>query len=137
MAAAAAIDGFARPFAGMSGYVATSLVSNVTTPGNPYSGSNVDPHLVNAWGIAFNPQGFVWVANNGTSTSTLYDGNGVPQSLVVAIPPRHRGQCQSDRHRLQRHAGIPGDAGRPHRRERLHLRRRSGHGVGLVADRQH
>jgi uncharacterized protein (TIGR03118 family) len=26
------------------------------------------------------------VANNGTSTSTLYDGNGVPQSLIVAIP---------------------------------------------------
>jgi uncharacterized protein (TIGR03118 family) len=28
----------------------------------------------------------VWVANNGTSTSTLYDGTGVPQSLVVSIP---------------------------------------------------
>ena len=48
--------------------------------------AHLDTHLVNAWGIAFNPTAFVWVANNGTSTSTLYDGNGVPQSLVVAIP---------------------------------------------------
>ena len=70
-----------------SGFVATHLVSNVNTSPNPYNGSNADLHLVNAWGIAFNPQGFVWVANNGTSTSTLYDGLGVPQSLVVSIPP--------------------------------------------------
>ena len=69
-----------------SGFVATHLVSNVNTSTNPYNGSNADPHLVNAWGIAFNPQGFVWVADNGTSTSTLYDGAGVPQSLVVSIP---------------------------------------------------
>ncbi|MGJ7918616.1 TIGR03118 family protein [Massilia sp. LXY-6] len=48
---------------------------------------HVDTHLVNGWGIAFNPTGFVWVANNGSATSTLYDGNGVPQTLVVAIPP--------------------------------------------------
>jgi len=69
-----------------SGFVATHLVSNINSASNPYSGSNADPNLVNAWGIAFNPQGFVWVANNGTSTSTLYDGAGVPQSLVVTIP---------------------------------------------------
>jgi uncharacterized protein (TIGR03118 family) len=45
-----------------------------------------DPHLVNAWGLAFNPYGVAWVADNGTGFSTLYDGNGVPQSLVVTIP---------------------------------------------------
>jgi len=28
----------------------------------------------------------VWVADNGTGLSTLYDGLGAPQSLVVAIP---------------------------------------------------
>ena len=48
--------------------------------------AHTDANLVNAWGIAFNPTGFVWVANNGTSTSTLYDGDGVPQTLVVAVP---------------------------------------------------
>ena len=45
-----------------------------------------DPNLVNAWGIAFNPTGFVWVNNQGTGKATLYDGNGVPQSLVVTVP---------------------------------------------------
>ena len=80
--------------AAMSGFVATSLVSNNGSAGNPYSGAHVDARLVNAWGIAFNPQGFVWVANNGTSTSTLYDGKGMPQSLVVAIPPGGAGSAK-------------------------------------------
>jgi len=48
--------------------------------------AQTDKNLVNAWGLAFNPTGFVWVANNGTSTSTLYDGNGLVQSLVVSTP---------------------------------------------------
>ena len=119
------------------GYVATALVTDVAGMQNPYGGSSahVDPNLVNAWGIAFNPQGFVWVANAGTSTSTLYDGNGVPQSLVVAIPPAPR--CRrADGHRLQRLAGLPGDPERAERRERLHLRRRSRHDLRLVAERQ-
>ena len=68
-----------------TGYVARMLVSNQS------GAANVDPNLVNGWGVAFNPQGFVWVSAAGTSTSTLYDGNGVPQSLVVAIPPGQAG----------------------------------------------
>ncbi len=61
-------------------YTMTALVSDgSTTP-------HTDTHLVNGWGVAFNPNGYVWVANAETSTSTLYDGNGVPQSLVVSIP---------------------------------------------------
>jgi len=49
--------------------------------------SHTDPNLINPWGIAFNPNGPVWIANNGTGTSTLYDGTGAPLSLVVTIPP--------------------------------------------------
>jgi uncharacterized protein (TIGR03118 family) len=64
-----------------SKFLATSLVSDGTLPA-----AHTDANLVNAWGLVFNPTGFVWVANNGTSKSTLYDGNGVPQSLVVSIP---------------------------------------------------
>jgi uncharacterized protein (TIGR03118 family) len=45
-----------------------------------------DPNLVNGWGVAFNPNGPVWVAANHTGKSTLYDGTGKPQSLVVTIP---------------------------------------------------
>lgn len=63
-------------------YVATSLVSDTAA----LPAAHTDPNLVNAWGVAFNPRGFVWVAANGTAKSTLYDGNGVPQSLVVSTP---------------------------------------------------
>jgi uncharacterized protein (TIGR03118 family) len=64
-----------------SAFATTPLVTDQAS-----GAAHTDTHLVNAWGLAFNPTAFVWVANNGTSTSTLYDGNGVPQTLVVAIP---------------------------------------------------
>jgi uncharacterized protein (TIGR03118 family) len=70
------------------GYAMTALVSDGT--GTPYTDSN----LINGWGVAFNPQGYVWVANAGTRTSTLYDGNGVPQSLVVTIPGGAAGEAE-------------------------------------------
>ena len=54
------------------------------------SAAHNDPNLVNSWGIAFNPFGPVWVADNGTGVSTLYDGDGKPQPpsqpLIVQIP---------------------------------------------------
>lgn len=54
-----------------------------------------DANLRNGWGVAFNPQGFVWVADNHAGKSTLYDGTGKPQTLVVNIP------------------GVGGEAGAP------------------------
>jgi uncharacterized protein (TIGR03118 family) len=62
-------------------YVATNLVSDV-----PGIARRTDPNVVNPWGIAVGSSGTIWVANNGTGTSTLYDSKGVPQPLVVAIP---------------------------------------------------
>jgi uncharacterized protein (TIGR03118 family) len=47
---------------------------------------HVDPSLVNPWGLAFGPDTFFWIANNGTSTSTLYDGEGALQSGAVGGP---------------------------------------------------
>src|SRR5204862_292740 len=41
-----------------------------------------DAHLLNAWGLVSSPTSPWWVANNGTLTSTLYDGNGVARPLV-------------------------------------------------------
>lgn len=52
---------------------------------------HTDPNLKNGWGVAFNPNGFAWVANNGTQTAALFDGNGVVQSLVVSIPQTANG----------------------------------------------
>jgi uncharacterized protein (TIGR03118 family) len=64
-------------------YRQRNLVSDTAT----IPAEHLDRNLVNSWGIAFNPFGFVWVADNGTGVATLYDGNGVPQTLVVTIPP--------------------------------------------------
>jgi uncharacterized protein (TIGR03118 family) len=51
----------------------------------------VDPDLVNAWGLAFGPATPLWVANNGTNTSTIYAGGrdgATPTKapLTVTIP---------------------------------------------------
>lgn len=67
--------------AGGGDYVANALVSDSAAT----TALHHDAHLVNAWGLAFNPQAFAWVANAGTATSTLYDGNGVAQPLVVTL----------------------------------------------------
>lgn len=72
----------ATPTAAVSAYAMSRLVADAATAG----AAHVDRNLVNAWGVAFNPAAFVWVNNAGTDTSTLYDGAGVPQSLVVAVP---------------------------------------------------
>jgi uncharacterized protein (TIGR03118 family) len=62
-------------------YAIRNLVSDV-----PGAAEQLDPDLVNPWGVAFNPNGFVWVVDNGTGKSTLYDGNGIKQALIVTIP---------------------------------------------------
>lgn len=76
------------------GFAATNLVSDLPVANMLYANANADPTLVDAWGVAFNPRAFVWVANRATSTSTLYDGAGVPQSLVVSIPPGMAGAAR-------------------------------------------
>jgi hypothetical protein len=62
-------------------YVRTDLVSNTKNLVQP-----LDPQLQNAWGVANAPGGALWVSDNNDGLSTLYDGNGVKQGLVVTIP---------------------------------------------------
>ncbi len=47
---------------------------------------NVDPNLVNPWGMSRSSGSPWWISDNGTSLSTLYDSTGLPKSLVVSIP---------------------------------------------------
>ncbi len=48
---------------------------------------NTDPDLGNPFGVAHGPAGPLWVSDNATGKSTLYDRNtGQKQSLVVNIP---------------------------------------------------
>jgi uncharacterized protein (TIGR03118 family) len=51
---------------------------------------HTDANLVNPWGMAASSGGTIWVANNGTGTSTLYHQDGTAVSLVVTIPTSAR-----------------------------------------------
>ena len=53
-----------------SAYIQTNFVSDV-----PGVGLIQDPLLVNPWGVTVRGTSPFWVANNGTSTSTLYRGD--------------------------------------------------------------
>jgi len=45
-----------------------------------------DAKLVNGWGLSAGPATPWWVSNNGTSSSTLYNGSGAKQALTVTVP---------------------------------------------------
>ncbi len=78
----------ALAFAGAQGAWAGEFYKqrNLVSDSTQIHAEHQDAHLVNAWGLAFNPFGVAWVADNGTGFSTLYDGDGKPQPLVVTIP---------------------------------------------------
>ena len=50
--------------------------------------AHVDPNLVNSWGMAVGSTGTIWVSDNGTGVSTLYNQDGTANPLVVAIPAK-------------------------------------------------
>jgi uncharacterized protein (TIGR03118 family) len=62
-------------------YTVHALVSDsaaVTAPA-------FDGSLVNGWGLSAGPTTPWWTANNGTNTSTLYNGAGTKAALTVAV----------------------------------------------------
>src|SRR5215470_2942920 len=63
-------------------YNQTDLVSNASGVARV-----TDPQLVNAWGISRGSGSPWWVSDNITGVSTLYNGAGSKQSLIVTIPP--------------------------------------------------
>lgn len=62
-------------------YVETDLVSD-----QGGMATVTDPNLVNAWGLVASATGPWWVNDNGTGLSTLYNGEGAVQALVVTVP---------------------------------------------------
>src|SRR5450755_2447111 len=60
-------------------YAATTLVKNTGTRG--------DKQLINPWGLVYGPGAPFWLSDQGSGLSTLYDGTGAKQGLVVTIPP--------------------------------------------------
>jgi uncharacterized protein (TIGR03118 family) len=67
-------------------YSVTKLVSDVSGVA-----TFTDPNLVNPWGLAAAGTNPWWVSDNGTGLSTLYNGQGQIQSLVVNVPPGSTG----------------------------------------------
>lgn len=64
-------------------FVETDLVSDL-----PGRAAQLDPNLVNPWGLSFAPGRPFWVSDNGTSLSTLYTvSGGILSSPVVTFPP--------------------------------------------------
>ena len=63
-------------------YTQTNLVSN-TAGVAPVA----DPQLINPWGLSRNSRSPWWVSDQATGFSTLYNGAGAKQSLIVTIPP--------------------------------------------------
>jgi uncharacterized protein (TIGR03118 family) len=63
-------------------FTQTNLVSDV-----PGLANNTDPNLKNPWGVSFSATSPFWTSDQVTGRATLYNGAGVPQALVVTIPP--------------------------------------------------
>jgi uncharacterized protein (TIGR03118 family) len=62
-------------------FTQTNLVSDV-----PGDARNTDPNLINPWGVSFSATSPFWISNQGSGTSTLYDGVGNKVPLTVPIP---------------------------------------------------
>src|ERR1700676_2803220 len=63
-------------------YTQTNLVSNESGVA-PVT----DPQLINPWGISRGSGTPWWVSDQRTGLSTLYNGAGAKESLIVVIPP--------------------------------------------------
>src|SRR6266436_4956712 len=63
-------------------YTQTNLVSN-----SAGVAPVADPQLINPWGLSRNSRSPWWVSDQATGFSTLYNGAGAKQSLIVTIPP--------------------------------------------------
>jgi len=71
----------ARQFLSASFFTQHNLVSD-----GAVAADRVDKNLKNPWGLASDTPGPLWVANNGTSTATIYDfDTGKPAPLVVHV----------------------------------------------------
>src|SRR4030095_6038021 len=62
-------------------YQQTNLVSDI-----PGLAAVLDPNLKNPWGMSFSATSPFWISDAGKNLSTLYNGAGVPNALVVSIP---------------------------------------------------
>jgi uncharacterized protein (TIGR03118 family) len=80
VAAAALLAGTAGAGVQDDRYAVSNLVAD-----SAGSATAADSSLVNGWGLVAGPTTPWWTSNNGTNTSTLYNGAGAKQALTVAV----------------------------------------------------
>jgi len=66
----------------LNGFDQTNLVSDTTS----FGATVIDPDLVNAWGLAVAPSGPIWISDNGTGLSSVFDKSGGTVRPAVTIP---------------------------------------------------
>src|SRR5437870_1512035 len=59
---------------------------NLVTDSSTFTAVVTDAALLNPWGLSATTTSPWWVANNGSNTSTLYNGAGTKSTTVVAVP---------------------------------------------------
>jgi uncharacterized protein (TIGR03118 family) len=80
VAVVAVLAGSAAAAPQVDAFTVTNLVTDSGS-----SAPTVDPSLVNGWGLSAGPTTPWWTSNNGTNTSTLYNGAGTKQALTVTV----------------------------------------------------
>jgi len=89
-----------------------ALTAFAAEPGNSYHRRNlvsdggvpaehVDADLVNGWGLAASAAGPWWVDAADSGKSLLYNGEGIKNSLVVAVPGAPTGDVFNGGFRMQ------------------------------------
>ena len=81
LSASVLLSAFTCSLTAGNNYLVHNLVSDIAGLAD-----HQDANLVNPWGIASSTSGAFWIGNNGSGTSTLYDGAGTASPLIVAIP---------------------------------------------------
>ena len=88
---AAACGGGGGSTAGTSQQSSSGLTDAALVSDGVIAAAHTDSNLQNPWGVAAAPGGPFWIADNNSNKSTLYDGTGAPQSLIVGIPAGSNG----------------------------------------------
>lgn len=76
--------------AGANVYVQHNLVSDI-----PGLADFTDANLVNPWGLSASATSPFWASNHDKGNTTLYNGSGIANPLVVTIPAGGGGSAQS------------------------------------------
>ncbi len=62
------------------------MQANLVGDNDEYSPTFIDANLVNAWGLAFDDEGEIWVSAAETGMSSIYDASGMTLIPSVTIP---------------------------------------------------